>query len=119
MARTVLTKSTVTRNTSNTATATAIDIANDHYIDLSGVADHNLTILLQPTNTATLTTTIKAGVGQALGQGDITIATAAAGLRAITIDSARFKDADGYILIDLVAGSGTTPTGNIYVLVNA
>lgn len=119
MARTALTKTTVTRNSSNTLTATAIDIANDHYIDLSGVADQNLTILLATTNTAILTTTINSGTGQAAGQGDITIATTAAGIRAITIDSARFKDADNYITIDLVAGSGTTPTGNIYVLVNA
>jgi hypothetical protein len=117
MARSAVTVMATPYNAATVITADAIDISNDHEIAINEVKDEKLTVLIQTLDTKAATFTFKAGIGQSAGQGDLVVSTAAAGLRAVCLESARFKDANGDILIDIVSTAGAT--GNIYALNHA
>ena len=114
MARSSVTVASAVLNAATAVTKDAFDIANDHSIDVSNVNTTKLTIYIETLDTHAADFTIKAGDGQAAGIGDLTFSTSAAGLRVITLDSARFKDSDGLILIDIVSSAGAT--GNIWAV---
>jgi len=114
MARSAVTIASCTLNASTAITKDAIDIANDHEIDISSVKDEKLAIFIETLDTKAATFTIKAGTGPQSSLGDLTVTTGAAGLKVLDLESARFKDADGLILIDVVSTAGAT--GNIYAI---
>ena len=114
MARSAVTICEMTRDASNVVTKDAIDIANDHEIDISTVQDEDLVVFIETLDTKAAVFTVKAGVGPRSIIGALTITTGAAGLKALDLESARFKDADGKILIDIASTAGAT--GNIYAV---
>ena len=113
MARTAVTVNSLTRDVSNTVTKQAFDIANDHSIDVTAVQDEDLAVFIEVTNTVAGTFTVKKGVGARAIIGDLAITTGAATLRCLDLETARFKDNEGKILIDITS---TGVTGNIYVI---
>lgn len=114
MARSAVTICEMTRNASNAVTKDAFDIANEHEIDISSVQDEDITVFIETLDTKAATFDIKAGVGPLSILGDLQIVTGAAGLKALDLESARFKDADGKILINITSTAGAT--GNIYAV---
>ena len=117
MARSAVTVVATPYNAATAITADAFDIANDHEIAINDVKDEKLTILIQTLDTEPATFTVVAGIGQSAGQGNLTLSTVAAGIHAICVESARFKDANGDILINIASTDGAT--GNIYALKHA
>ena len=115
MARSAVTIASPSRNSSaTTITKDAFDIANGHSIDISSVQDEDLTIFIETSDTTAATFTVNAGNGILSNQGDLTATTGAAQTIALDLESARFKDADGLITIDINSTGGAT--GNIYAV---
>jgi hypothetical protein len=115
MARSPITVTNLTAYNSESAiTKDAIDATNEHSIDVSSLDDGKLAIYIETTSTDAMTFEIKAGDFSDASLGDITISTAAVALNVIQVESARVKDSDGLILID-VTGTGT---GNIFAVNN-
>lgn len=121
MARTQIPLTTLTRNViANIPAGTAIDQANGMYIDLAttaipvGPGAEDLILLVQTTNGANKTVTVKAGVGGGSTAGaafhsllgDLALtATAANGGGIIGgLESARFMQTNGQIYIDFQSG---------------
>ena len=112
MARSAVTIQKLTAfNAEATVTKDAIDATNDHSIDVSAVQDNKLLVFIETTNTVAATFAIKAGDFSAKDVGDVSITTGSALTQVIALESARFKDTDGLILIDVTS---TGVTGNIY-----
>lgn len=111
MSRSEVTICECTRNASNAVTKDEFDIAEGHSIDVSEVQDEDLVLLIETSDTKAATFTVKAGTGVLSSQGDLSISTAAAGLIALDLESARFKGATGLILIDIT--SAAEAAGNI------
>lgn len=115
MARSAVTVCSLTTwNSEATITKDAIDISNDHSIDVSNVKDKNLTVFIETTSSAAAVFTIKAGDFSSASQGDKTISTSSSATVVIQLETARFKDSDGLILIDIESTAGVT--GNIYAV---
>ena len=114
MARSAVTIASLNRNASNAVTKDAFDITDGHSIDISAVQDEDLVLLIETLDTKAATFEIKAGTGILSSQGDLSISTAAAGLIALDLESARFKGATGLILIDIT--STAAATGNILAI---
>lgn len=100
-------------NSEGTVTKDAIDATNDHSIDVSAVKDQTLTVYIETTNTVAATFAIKAGDYSAASQGDLSITTGSAILQGVKLETARFKDNDGLILIDVTS---TGVTGNLFAV---
>lgn len=98
--------------TAGTVTADAVDVTNEHFIDISGIPDEKLLIRLYGGTGAGFTATFKAGDYPAGGIGDLDVAVAANAIKVISLESARFKDDDEYILID-AASTGTATAATI------
>lgn len=99
--------------TAGAVTADAVDVTNEHFLNIEGVKDEKLLIRLYGGTGDGFTATFKAGdmpVGAAAG--DLDVAVAAAAIKVIALESARFKDDDEYILIDL-ASTGTATAATI------
>jgi len=112
MARSEVIVSDMDRNADNAVTKDAYDIANGHYIDINDVQDEDLTIFIEASDTKAATIVVKSGDQYASIAGDLEITTGAAGLHCLELESARFKDNDGYILIDITSAAGAA--GNIF-----
>jgi len=100
----------VTNSASGAATSagTTADPTNDHVIDLAGVPLEKVTIRLTNTNGTDRIATIKAGVSPpalSAGQGDLalTVPATSGDVTIAGLESARYLQADGTILIDLAA----------------
>lgn len=94
------------------AAGTTADPTNDHVIPALGNTEH---LLIRFANTAGAdhTATIKAGVGESAGQGDLPAITvpATTGVMLVAgLESARFMQADGSIYVDLDTGFAGTVT---------
>ncbi len=90
-------------------TADAVDVSNNHFIDISGVKDEKLLVRMYGGTGDGFTATFLAGDMPA-GK-DLVVAIAATEIKVIALESARFKDDDEYILIDLTTtGSATAAT---------
>lgn len=99
--------------TAGAVTADAVDVTNNHFIDITDLKDEKLLIRLYGGTGDGFTATFKAGdmpVGAAIG--DLDVAVAAAAVKVICLESARFKDDDEYILID-AASTGTATAATI------
>lgn len=111
MARSEVSIATAGIHSAGTVTADAVDLSNDHFIDLDGVKDQSLCIRLYGGSAAGFTATFKAGDYSDALVGDLDVAVAASTTKVITLESARFKDSDEYILIDTAStGAATAAT---------
>lgn len=99
-------------NTAGTVTADAVDVSNEHFIDVSGYKDEKLLIRLYGGSAAGFTAVFKAGDYPSGGIGDLTVAVAASAIKIVCLESARFKDSDEYILID-ASSTGTATAATI------
>jgi hypothetical protein len=99
----------------NATVATAINTTNGGYIDLNGVSAEKLLIHAKNTEGSTNTVTINSGIYSRSSLGNLVVTVAAtSGEQGIVIETARFKDADGYITLDYE--SGMTGTVAAYLL---
>ena len=114
MARSAVTVTTPVINAGTAITKDAFDIANDHSIDVSSVKNERLRIFIENSDTNAAVFTIKSGDYSSSSLGDLSITTAAVGLQVLDVETARFKDSDGLILIDIASVAGAT--GNIYAI---
>lgn len=100
-------------NTAYDITGDAIDLTNDHSIDISSIKDDNFIVMIENTSAETGTITFKGGdFYSESGQGDLEVALGNSEVKVISLESARFKDSSGLLLIDM-ASTGAL-TGNIY-----
>lgn len=91
----------------------AIDLANDHVIDISEVKDDLFMVMIENTSTVAGTATFVAGDGfSELTQGNLEVAIAESAVTAVAVESARFKNLDGTLNIDMASAGALT--GNIY-----
>jgi hypothetical protein len=118
MARSAVTVATMAAyQTTASITKDAYDIANDHEIDVSSIEDNKLVLFIEASDTKAATIEVKAGDYADASIGDLTITTAATGTTCVSLETARFKDSDGKILIDITSAAGAT--GNIYAVEHA
>lgn len=107
MATTTITPTALAKNTVSAdlpvAGLTAIVAANEHKIAYE--KDGKLLIVLNNTYAGSKDFTIGAGDFLAAGQGALTIAMAQDDVRYIVVDSDRFKDSDGNIVITVAAST--------------
>jgi hypothetical protein len=113
MARSAVTVQSLSAyNTKGTVTKDAFDASNDHSIDVENVKTSNLAVFVEWTNTAAMSVVFKGGDFSDNGIGDLTLTGGSAKTEVVVLESARFKDEDELILIDLTG----TGTGNIYAV---
>jgi hypothetical protein len=113
MARSEVTIAKLTAyQTAGAVTSDAVDVSNEHFIDISGVKDEKLLIRLYGGSGAGFTATFKAGDFPAGAVGDLSVKVAATEVKIIALESSRFKDSDEYILID-AASTGTATAATI------
>jgi len=104
--------------TAGAVTADAVDTSNNHFVDIDGYKDEKLLIRMYGGSGAGFTATFKAGDFPAGGIGDLEVEVAAAATKVISLESARFKDDDAYILID-ASSTGTATAATIEAFVHA
>jgi len=109
MARDLITPVTLVRDSGVDAKAatvmTAIVVANGAYINANNISADKLVIHVKNTEGTTNTLTVKAGDYSRSSLGDLVCTIAATtGEQMIVVESARFKDSDGFILLDFEAG---------------
>ena len=95
-------------NTKYAVTEDALDVSNGHSIDISGYKDDKVVIVIRATTvTGNSVLTFESGDKSASGQGDLDIAFAGSvtSTQQVSLESARFKDADEHIIISWV-GTG-------------
>lgn len=113
MARSEVTIASLTEyNTEGAVTADAVDVSNEHSIDISGYKDEKLLIRFDGGSGDGFTATIKAGDFPSGAVGDLDVVVAASAIKIICLESARFKDSDELILID-AASTGTATAATI------
>ena len=99
----------------NATVSTAINTTNGGYIDLNGVSAEKLLIHVKNTAGAAYDVTVNSGIYSRSSLGDLVVEVAlTSGEKAIVIETARFKDADGYITLDYE--SSMTGTVAAYLL---
>ena len=98
--------------TAGAVTADAVDVSAEHFIDVSGIKDEKLLIRMYGGTGDGFTATFKAGDFPAGAAGDLEVEVAAAAIKVICVESARFKDDDEYILID-ASSTGTATAATI------
>lgn len=115
MARSEITLATAGINSAGTVTADAVDTTDGNYLDVNDVKDGNVVFRLYGGTGDGFTAVFKAGDFSDASIGDLSIAVAAAAIKVVTIESARFKDSDEYILIDATTtGTATAATIEAY-----
>jgi len=114
MARSAVTVVDVLKyNTAYDITPDAIDLANDHEIDISNIKDDLFMVMIENTSTEVGTATfIASPFNSESGQGDLEVAIGNSEIKVITLESARFKGSDGLLLIDMA--SAASLTGRIF-----
>jgi len=118
MARSAITVQSLSAyNSEGTVTKDAFDITNDHSIDVSSVEDNKLILFIETSDTKAATFSIKAGDYSDSSLGDLDITTGSAITQAVCLETSRFKDSDGLILIDIASTAGAT--GNLYAVEHA
>jgi glutamate mutase epsilon subunit len=111
MARSVITLAEPLLNAVATVTKDALDATNNHSLDVSDISGEQLQIFIEMDSTVSHVFSVKEGDFEDGAKGDLDITLAAVGTTVLTIETARFKDYDGLILIDLVS---TGASGTIY-----
>lgn len=119
MARSLIADTELTAyQTAGAVTADAVDVSNNHYLDVTSIKDEKLMFRLYGGTGAGFTATFKAGDYPAGAIGDLEVEVAATAIKVICLESARFKDDDEYILID-VSTTGTATAATIEAFVHA
>ena len=114
MARSAVTVQSLTAyNTVGTVTKDAVDIVNNHSIDVENVKGSNLLIFIESSTTDPMTWAVKAGDFSDHGIGDLAITSVTALTQAFVVETARFKDSDELILID---ATGTDAAATIFAV---
>ena len=108
MARTAVTIETLSRTGATSPTGTTADPTNDHSVDLAGVPLEEIIFRFTNTNASDRVATIMAGDNPpalSSGQGnlDITVLATSGDMTVAGLESARFLQNDGTVLIDLAA----------------
>lgn len=112
MARSAVTVATAAYNSGVAVTADAVDVSNEHSIDVSTVNTEKLGIRLYGGSAAGFTATFKAGDYADAAIGDLDVKVTALAQKIVVLESARFKDSDKLILID-AASTGTATAATI------
>jgi len=114
MARSAVTVADLVKyNTGYTITGDAIDLANDHEIDISNIKDDLFMVMIDNTSTEVGTATFVASTfNSESGQGDLVVAIGNSAKTVVALESARFKGSDGLLLIDMASGGALA--GSIY-----
>ena len=103
-------------NTAYAVTADAVDLTADHSIDVSGM-NHSKVLVRIAGGTTEMTVTFKAGGFSDSTIGDLALTVGATDLVVISVESSRFLQDDGTILIDTAsAGAVTGATIEAYLL---
>ena len=103
----------VAYNTAYDITPDAIDLTNDHSIDITNIKSDLFIVMIENTSTLAGTITFNGGdFYSESGQGDLEVALGASEIKVISLESARFKDSDGLLTIDM-ASTGSL-TGRIF-----
>lgn len=105
MARTAITVDALTESTSATPTSTTIDATNSHVIPATAQVGETV-LRINNTTASTKIVTIKAGANPpavAAGLGDLAISLAQNVTGVVTLDTARFLQADGTVNVDVAA----------------
>jgi hypothetical protein len=105
MARSAVTVANLLKyNTAYDITADAIDLANDHSIDITDIKDDLFMVMIENTSTLAGTATFVASAfNSESGQGDLVVTVGDSAIQVITLESARFKGSDGLLLIDMAS----------------
>lgn len=103
--------------TAGTVTADAVDVTNEHFLDISGLKDEKLLFRLYGGTGDGFTATFKAGDYPQAAEGDLDVAVASGATKIVALESVRFKDDDEYILID-AASTGTATAATIEAFVH-
>ena len=108
MARTAVTIETLSRTGATSPTGPTADPTNDHSVDLAGVPLEEIIFRFTNTNASDRVATIMAGDNPpalSSGQGnlDITVLATSGDMTVAGLESARFLQNDGTVLIDLAA----------------
>ena len=106
MARTAVPIVTLSRTGAATTTGTVADTTNDHVVDLAGIPLEEIVFRFTNTNGSDRVATIVAGDSPpalSSGQGnlDITVPATSGNMTVAGLESARFLQNDGTVLIDL------------------
>lgn len=112
MARSEISVASAGLNSAGAVTADAVDTTENHFIDVEDVKDQNLIVRLYGGSGDGFTATFKAGDFSDASIGDLEVEVAAAATKVISLESARFKDSDEYILID-ASSTGTATAATI------
>lgn len=117
MARTAVTVTSLAKNTGTAeAAGTTADTTNDHVITLpAGINSEHILIRLANTNGSDRVATILAGdnppaLSSGLGNLDVTVPATSGVMWVGPLESARFQQDDGTILVDLAASFAGTVT---------
>lgn len=90
-------------------TPDAIDLTNDHEIDISDIKSDLFQVMIENTSTQTGTITFVNGAFYSEdGQGDLVVALGDSEIKVIALESARFKDSAGKLNIDMASGGALT-----------
>lgn len=104
MARSAVTLAALARNDDTNITKDAMDVSNDHVIDIAGYQGEKVMILIETSTSATTTSgtvTVKAGDYSDKSIGDLVISVDPDDVKGVVIETSRFKQDDNTILIDL------------------
>lgn len=104
MARSTITLAALARNDDKDITKYAMDVSNDHVIDISGYQGEKVMILIETSTSATTTSgtvTVKAGDYSDKSIGDLVIPVTHKNVKGVILETSRFKQDDNTILIDL------------------
>lgn len=103
-ARSAVTLAALARNDDTNITKDAMDVSNDHVIDISGYQGEKVMILIETSTSATTTSgtvTVKAGDYSDKSIGDLAIPVTYSNVKGVVLETSRFKQDDNTILIDL------------------
>lgn len=99
-------------------TKDAMDKTNDHYLDLNGYNYDTLVLGIDNNTTEVVAITIKAGDSfEQRVLGDYSDTIAASKNYVMKLETSRYKDDDGYILID-IASTGTITSNYFWAAQN-
>lgn len=100
MARTLITITAAEKNAAADITSVDVDLTNSHYLDLSD-SDAAKIALVFNGSTADMDVSILAGDFSDASLGDLDFTIGDGEKKVVAFESARFKDDDGYVLIDV------------------
>lgn len=102
--RSAVTLAALARNDDKDITKDAMDVTNDHVIDISGYHGEKVMILIETSSNASTTSgtvTVKAGDYSDKSIGDLVIPVTYSNVKGVVLETSRFKQDDNTILIDL------------------